>query len=61
MDRAFVDSLGLHVFKDSVEMLSCSDIDAVFICTSSDTHYALIKDALAAKKQFFVRNPWIWI
>ena len=57
VDRAFVDSLGLHVFKDSVEMLSCSDIDAVFICTSSDTHYALIKDALAAKKAIFCEKP----
>ncbi|HID15287.1 MAG TPA: inositol 2-dehydrogenase, partial [Candidatus Atribacteria bacterium] len=42
-----------HVYKDYRYILDNKDIDAVFICTSTDTHAKLIKEASDAKKDIF--------
>ncbi|MBB6734828.1 inositol 2-dehydrogenase [Cohnella zeiphila] len=45
------------VTKDSEELLADPDIDAVFICSSTDTHVPLIKRAAAAGKHIFCEKP----
>jgi myo-inositol 2-dehydrogenase/D-chiro-inositol 1-dehydrogenase len=44
-------------FADYREVLALPDVDAVAICTSSDTHYQMILDAAAAGKQIFCEKP----
>ena len=46
-----------HVYKDYRYILDNKDIDAVFICTSTDTHAKLIKEASDAKKGIFCEKP----
>ncbi|MBW7458551.1 inositol 2-dehydrogenase [Paenibacillus sepulcri] len=45
------------VTKDSEEILSNPDIDAVFICSSTDTHVELIKRAAQEGKHIFCEKP----
>ncbi len=44
-------------YKDYRHILDDKDIDAVFICTSTDTHARLIKEASSAKKDIFCEKP----
>ncbi len=44
-------------YKDYRYILDDKDIDAVFICTSTDTHAKLIKEASDAKKDIFCEKP----
>ncbi|MCZ8517940.1 MULTISPECIES: inositol 2-dehydrogenase [Paenibacillus] len=43
--------------KDSSDIIHHPDIDAVFICSSTDTHVPLIKQAAAAGKHMFCEKP----
>lgn len=43
--------------QDSAEMINHPEIDAVFICSSTDTHVPLIKQAAQAGKHIFCEKP----
>ncbi|RXZ83015.1 inositol 2-dehydrogenase [Paenibacillaceae bacterium] len=45
------------VTKNSEEILTNKDIDAVFICSSTDTHVPLIKQAAEQGKHIFCEKP----
>jgi myo-inositol 2-dehydrogenase / D-chiro-inositol 1-dehydrogenase len=45
------------VYNDPRALLDDSQIDAVIICSSTDTHAQLIEDAAAAKKHIFCEKP----
>ncbi|WP_026342410.1 inositol 2-dehydrogenase [Paenibacillus fonticola] len=53
---AAVRGIGL-VTKNSLEIINHPDIDAVFICSSTDTHVPLIKQAAQAGKHIFCEKP----
>lgn len=57
VDKEFTESLGLKIYSDVDSILADKDIDAIFICTSSDTHYDLIKSSLSANKAIFCEKP----
>ncbi len=42
---------------DPTELISSGDIDAVVICSSTDTHCAFIIEAARARKQIFCEKP----
>ncbi len=46
-----------NVYKDYRYILDDKEIDAVFICTSTDTHAKIIKEASDAKKAIFCEKP----
>lgn len=51
-------SIGItNVVKDYKEVLANPEIDAVFICSSTDTHTDIIKDAARAGKHIFCEKP----
>lgn len=51
-------SLGIEkMTKDYKNVLADKSIDAVFICTSSDTHYQISIEALEAGKHVFCEKP----
>jgi myo-inositol 2-dehydrogenase/D-chiro-inositol 1-dehydrogenase len=54
--NAVAADLGCHV-ADSVEEIMASDVDAVAICTSTDTHVDLVVAAAAAGKAIFLEKP----
>lgn len=43
--------------RDANTLIASSDIDAVIICTPTDTHYDLIHTAAAEKKAIFCEKP----
>ncbi len=43
--------------KDYHEIMNDPEIDVVFICSSTDTHATLIKEAAKAKKHIFCEKP----
>ncbi|MDT0126617.1 inositol 2-dehydrogenase [Paenibacillus sp. RRE4] len=45
------------VTKDSSELIAMSNIDAVLICSSTDTHVPLIEQAAQAGKHIFCEKP----
>ncbi|OCT12085.1 inositol 2-dehydrogenase [Paenibacillus pectinilyticus] len=49
-------NIGL-VTKDSNELIHHPDIDAIFICSSTDTHVPLIQQAARAGKHIFCEKP----
>jgi len=55
--RAVAAGLGAPVAGSVAEMLSDPDVDAVAICTSTDTHAQLIVEAAAAGKAIFCEKP----
>ncbi|XEC94649.1 inositol 2-dehydrogenase [Paenibacillus tarimensis] len=46
-----------QVTKNSDEIIANPDVDAVFICASTDTHVPLIKQAALAGKHIFCEKP----
>lgn len=51
-------SLGIkNVFTDSSKIMEDEDIDAVLICSSTDTHSSLIIEAARAGKHIFCEKP----
>lgn len=58
LDEAYMKELGIEkAFKDPKAIFSDPEIDAVVICTPTDTHVGLIKEAAAAKKAIFCEKP----
>lgn len=57
IDEGFAKSFKLDFYKNKDAILKDKEIDAVFICTPSDTHYELIKACIAAKKAVFCEKP----
>jgi len=46
-----------HYVKDSNEIIEDSEIDVVFICSSTDTHLDLIEKSVEAGKHVFCEKP----
>jgi myo-inositol 2-dehydrogenase/D-chiro-inositol 1-dehydrogenase len=55
--RAVGAALGVPVADSVAAMLALPDVDAVAICTSTDTHADLIADAARAGKAIFCEKP----
>jgi myo-inositol 2-dehydrogenase / D-chiro-inositol 1-dehydrogenase len=49
--------LGVPVSESAEDLLGSSDVDAVAICTSTDTHVAMIEAAAAAGRPIFCEKP----
>jgi len=49
--------LGLAAYQDYRSILDDKGIDAVFICSSTDTHAQIIEEAAEAGKQIFCEKP----
>jgi len=55
---AWIRSMGdIHVTKDYKEILGDADIDAVIICSSTDTHSIISVEAIEAGKHVFCEKP----
>jgi len=46
-----------HVTRNSADVLARPDVDAVFICSPTDTHVPLIQQAAQAGKHIFCEKP----
>lgn len=46
-----------YCFNDYIELLNCSDIDAVSICTPNSSHYEIARQAIISKKPFALEKP----
>lgn len=57
VDEDFAKMLQVKTFKDTEAILEDDEIEAVFLCTPSDTHYELIKKSLYANKAVFCEKP----
>jgi predicted dehydrogenase len=55
--QALTATAGVLCFDNATDLLSRSDIDAVFIATPTDTHAPLAIEALHAGKHVFVEKP----
>jgi len=56
--KAIGEKLGISdVYQDSTPIFADSDIDAVLICSSTDTHASLIEEAARAGKHIFCEKP----
>mgnify|MGYP001449041864 CR=1 FL=1 len=56
--REWAGGLGIpHVTKDYKELMNDPEIEAVFICSSTDTHVPLIIEAARAGKHIFCEKP----
>ncbi|RBW69280.1 inositol 2-dehydrogenase [Bacillus taeanensis] len=56
--REWAAQIGIpHVTTDYQEILNDSDIDAVFICSPTNTHAPIIKEAAKAGKHIFCEKP----
>lgn len=56
--RDWAENLGIkNVYKDANNILKDEEIDAVLICSSTDTHSQLIIDAAKAGKHIFCEKP----
>jgi myo-inositol 2-dehydrogenase/D-chiro-inositol 1-dehydrogenase len=56
--RAVAQKLNVsRTFADYRRVLELPDVDAVAICTPTDTHYQMILDAAAARKHIFCEKP----
>lgn len=57
VDKDFVSSFGLKVYENAESVINDKAIDAIFICTPSDTHYQFIKDSINCGKAVFCEKP----
>ena len=56
--RAFIESFGVHnVYNDYHKILEDKSIDAVLVCSSTDTHAAISIEAIKAGKHVFCEKP----
>jgi myo-inositol 2-dehydrogenase / D-chiro-inositol 1-dehydrogenase len=55
--RTVARRLGVEAAGDADEVIRSADVDAVAICTSTDTHVALVEAAAAAGKATFCEKP----
>ncbi|MGL6202647.1 MAG: inositol 2-dehydrogenase [Lachnospiraceae bacterium] len=54
----WAETMGIkHCYKDVDQVLNDPNVDAVFICSTSDTHANLIKRSAAAGKHIFCEKP----
>ena len=53
----FEKEIGVPLVADFDEILTDDEIDAVFICSPTDTHAELIKKAAKAGKHIFCEKP----
>jgi myo-inositol 2-dehydrogenase / D-chiro-inositol 1-dehydrogenase len=51
------ESLGVPAARDARELIDSPDVDAVAICTSTETHVDLIEATAAARKPIFCEKP----
>lgn len=49
------------VTTDSSQLIAMPNVDAVLICSSTDTHVPLIEQAAQAGKHIFARSRSVWI
>ena len=56
--RAFIESFGdIVIYDDYKKILEDKDIDAVLVCSSTDTHSAISIEAINAGKHVFCEKP----
>ncbi|WNQ10311.1 inositol 2-dehydrogenase [Paenibacillus aurantius] len=56
--KAWADERGIRTLTtDSADLINDPEIDALFICSSTDTHVPLIKQAAEAGKHVFCEKP----
>lgn len=56
--RPWIEELGIPIATDNnADILLDPEIDAIFICSSTDTHIELIKQAATAGKHIFCEKP----
>ena len=55
--HALAGDYGLDAYDDHRRLLERSDIDAVVICSSTDTHAQMIEEAAQAGKHIFCEKP----
>jgi myo-inositol 2-dehydrogenase / D-chiro-inositol 1-dehydrogenase len=55
--RGVAGALGVHAADSVAELLDADDVDAVAICSSTDTHADLLVEAAAAGKAVFCEKP----
>ncbi|MDO5132641.1 MAG: inositol 2-dehydrogenase [Eubacteriales bacterium] len=56
--EAWAKSIGIEkCTKDPADVFASDDVDAVFICSSTDTHADFMMQAAAAKKHIFCEKP----
>jgi myo-inositol 2-dehydrogenase/D-chiro-inositol 1-dehydrogenase len=55
--RALAGEYGLDAYDDHRALLARSDVDAVVICSSTDTHAQMITEAAQAGKHIFCEKP----
>ncbi|MGC9384856.1 MAG: Gfo/Idh/MocA family protein [Kosmotogaceae bacterium] len=47
------------IYEDYKELISSSDVDAVVVTTSEDSHYSIVRDALEKNKHVLVEKPFV--
>lgn len=56
--RAFLESFGVkNIYTDYKQILADPEIDAVLVCSSTDTHAAISVEAIEAGKHVFCEKP----
>ena len=56
--KAFIESFGVKdIYTDYKKILEDKDIDAVLVCSSTDTHSAISIEAINAGKHVFCEKP----
>ena len=56
--REWLAELGVpSIYEDHREILDRSDIDAVYICSSTDTHASMVTETAKSGKQIFCEKP----
>ena len=55
--RTTAEALGVAVARSAAELIADDEVDAVAICTSTDTHVELILAAATARKAIFCEKP----
>src|SRR6056297_34422 len=56
--REWLDPLGVpEIHKDYKKVLEDPEVDAVYVCSSTDTHAQIVEEAAAAGKHIFCEKP----
>ncbi|MBR2281493.1 MAG: inositol 2-dehydrogenase [Spirochaetales bacterium] len=55
--KQWMEGIGAKVVSDYHDILSCPEIDAVLICSSTDTHAPISIEAIKAQKHVFCEKP----
>ena len=57
--KAFADEFSIKAFNSLNEILNEDDINIIFVCTPSQYHYGIIKEALKHNKNILCEYPFI--